>query len=104
MTKRLLIFSFIAALTLMAPQTVKASDAEAPAVEQTIDEDIVIKVSGQTVTVSGAQGQTLEVISLTGRCVMSAKIQDPIQRIDLNVPKGCYILKIGKVARKVTVR
>jgi hypothetical protein len=104
MTKRLLIFSFIAALTLMAPQTVKASDAEAPAIEQTIDEDIVIKVSGQTVTVSGAQGQTLEVISLTGRCVMSAKIQDPIQRIDLNVPKGCYILKIGKVARKVTVR
>ena len=104
MTKRLLIFSFIATLTLMAPQTVKASDAEAPAVEQTIDEDIVIKIVGQTVTISGAQGQTLEVISLTGRCVMSAKIQDPVQRIDLNVPKGCYILKIGKVARKVTVR
>ncbi len=104
MTKRLLIFSFITALTLMAPQTVKASDAEAPAVEQTIDEDIVIKIVGQAVTISGAQGQTLEVISLTGRCVMSAKIQDPVQRIDLNVPKGCYILKIGKVARKVTVR
>ena len=104
MTKRLLIFSFIAALTLMAPQTVKASDAEAPAIEQTINEDVVIKVSGQTVTVSGAQGQVLEVISLTGRCVTSIKIQDPVQRIDLNVPKGCYILKIGKVARKVTVR
>jgi hypothetical protein len=104
MTKRLLIFSFIATLTLMAPQTVKASDAEAPAIEQTIDEDVVIKVSGQMVTISGAQGQTLEVISLTGRCVMSAKIENPVQRIDLNVPKGCYILKIGKVARKVTVR
>lgn len=104
MTKRLLIFSFIATLTLMAPQTVKASEAEMPAIEQTIDEDIVIKVSGQTVTISGAQGQTLEVISLTGRCVMSAKIESPTQRIDLNVPKGCYILKIGKVVRKVTVR
>lgn len=104
MTKRLLIFSFIAALTLMAPQSVKASDAEMPAVEQTIDEDIVISVSGQTVTISGAQGQTLEVISLTGRCVTSAKIESPVQRIDLNVPKGCYILKIGKVVRKVTVR
>ena len=66
--------------------------------------NIVIKISGQTVTISGAQGQTLEVISLTGRCLMSAKIQDSIQRIDLNVPKGCYILKIGKVVRKVTVR
>ena len=104
MTKRLLIFSFIAALTLMAPQTVKASDAEAPAIEQTINEDIVISVSGQTVTISGAQGQTLEVISLTGRCVMSTKTEGPVQRIALNVPKGCYILNIGKVARKVTVR
>ncbi len=104
MTKRLLIMSFIATLTLMAPQTVSASEAEMPAIEQSIDEDIVIKISGQTVTISGAQGQTLEVISLTGRCLMSAKIQDSIQRIDLNVPKGCYILKIGKVVRKVTVR
>jgi len=104
MTKRLLIFSFIATLTLMAPQTVKASEAEMPAIEQAVDEDIVISVSGQTVTITGAQGKTLEVISLTGRCVTSAKIESPVQRIDLNVPKGCYILKIGKVVRKVTVR
>lgn len=104
MTKRILILSFIATLGLMAPQIVNAGEAEMPAVEQAIDEDIVIKISGQSVTISGAQGQTLEVISLTGRCVMSAKIESPTQRIDLNVPKGCYILKIGKVVRKVTVR
>ena len=104
MTKKILIFSFIATLTLMAHQTVKANDAVMPALEQTIDEDIAISISGQTVTISGAQGQTLEVISLTGRRVMSAKIESPSQRIDLNVPKGCYILKIGKVVRKVTVR
>ena len=104
MTKRLLIFSFIATLTLMAPQAMYASEAEMPALEQTIDEDINITISGQTVTISGAQGQTLEVISLTGRRVMAAKIESPAQRIDLNVPKGCYILKVGKVVRKVTVR
>lgn len=104
MTKRLLIFSFIATLTLMAPQAMHASESEMPALEQTIDEDIAITISGQTVTVSGAQGQTLEVISLTGRRVMAVKIESPAQRIDLNVPKGCYILKIGKVVRKVTVR
>ena len=104
MTKRILILSFIATLGLMAPQIVNVGEAEMPAVEQAIDEDIVIKISGQSVTISGAQGQTLEVISLTGRCVMSAKIESPTQRIDLNVPKGCYILKIGKVVRKVTVR
>jgi calcineurin-like phosphoesterase len=76
----------------------------APATEQAADDDITITISGQTVTVKGAQGQTLEVVSLTGRCVMSAKIDSPAQRIDLNVPKGCYILKVGKVVRKVTVR
>ena len=104
MTKRILLFSFISALVLMAPQTVSAADAEMSALEQTIDEDIVISVSGQSVTITGAQGQTLEVISLTGRRVLSAKIESPAQRIDLNVPKGCYILKVGKVVRKVTVR
>lgn len=104
MMKRLLIFSFITAASAMAPQTIVASEAEMPAVEQTIDEDVTISVSGQTVTVSGAYGQTLEVISLTGRRVLSAKIESPAQRIDLNIPKGCYILKVGKVVRKVTVR
>ncbi len=104
MTKRLLIYSFIAALTLMGSQVAYASEAFMPATEQTVDEEITISISGQTVTVTGAQGQTLEVISLTGRCVMTAKIESPAQRIDLNVTKGCYILKVGKVVRKVTVR
>jgi hypothetical protein len=54
--------------------------------------------------VNGAQGQTLEVISLTGRCIMTEKIESPAQKIELNIPKGCYILKIGKVVRKVSVR
>jgi hypothetical protein len=104
MTKRLLIFSFMAALAMTAPQSIMASELMAPATEQAADDDITITISGQTVTVKGAQGQTLEVVSLTGRCVMSAKIDSPAQRIDLNVPKGCYILKVGKVVRKVTVR
>ena len=69
-----------------------------------MDDDITITVSGQTVTVTGAQGKTLEVVSLTGRRIMTEKIESPAQKIELNVPKGCYILKIGKVVRKVSVR
>lgn len=91
-------------MLLTAPAVVRAADAEMYPVEQTIEEDITISVSGQTVTVSGGQGQTLEVVSLTGRCVMTIKIENPSQRIELNVPKGCYILKIGKMVRKVAIR
>lgn len=67
-------------------------------------EEVTITVNGMSITVRGAQGQTLEIVSLTGRCVMIVKIDSPVQRIEPNVPKGCYILKVGKVARKVSLR
>ncbi len=104
MTKRLLILPMSLLLLLAAPVSLKAADAEMMPIEQNVDDDINISVSGQTVTISGAQGETLEVVSLTGRRVLTVKIESPAQRIELNVPKGCYILKIGKVARKVAIR
>ncbi|MBR3078779.1 MAG: T9SS type A sorting domain-containing protein [Prevotella sp.] len=73
-------------------------------VEQSIEDDITITVDGQWVVINGAQGQTLEVVSLTGRRVMTVKIESPAQRVELNVPKGCYILKIGKVVRKIAIQ
>jgi len=76
---------------------------ELAAVEQA-DSQIGISISGAIVSITGAQGETLEVVSLTGRQVMAVKIDSPAQRVELNVPKGCYILKIGKVVRKIQVR
>ena len=104
MKKRLLIISLVTSIALTMPVAMDASNAEPAPLEQAQEEDITISVSGQTVLVNGAQGKTLEVISLTGRQVLSVKIDSPAQRIELNVPKGCYILKIGKVARKVAIR
>ena len=103
MKKSLLIFSMSFTLMLAVPSLVAAIPV-APGIEEFVDEDITITVNGQTVTVTGGQGQTLEVVSLTGRRVMAVKVETPAQKIELNVPKGCYILKIGKVVRKVSVR
>ena len=63
-----------------------------------------IAVEGHTVTVSGAQGKKLEVVSLTGRLVAEYEIDAPVQRVELNLSKGCYILRVGKVVRKVSIR
>ena len=104
MTKRLLILSMAASMMLSVPVFVKAAEAEMLQTEQTLDDDITISVNGQWVTVTGAQGLTLEVVSLTGRQIKTIKIETPAQRIELNIPQGCYILKIGKVVRKVAVR
>lgn len=104
MKKSLLIFSMSLTLMLAVPSLMTAVTV-APGIEEFVDEDITITVSGQTATISGGQGQTLEVISLTGRRVMAVKIESPAQKVELNnIPKGCYILKIGKVVRKVSVR
>lgn len=90
---------------MLTPVTIlKAADMPFEEVQQEMGEEISITVSGTTITVRGAQGETLEIISLTGRCVMTVKIDSPVQRIEPNVPKGCYILKVGKVARKVSLR
>lgn len=90
-------------LSLAVPVLTYASEMVAPemAAEQT---EPTISVQQSSVVVSGAVGQTLEVVSLTGKSLMTVRIDSPSQRIELNVPKGCYILKVGKVVRKVTIR
>lgn len=103
MMKRLLVYAFSMAMLMIPASMLKASEMADYTIEQAIDEEITIAINGQSVTISGAQGQTLEVISLTGRKVMTVRIESPAQRIDLNVPKGCYILKIGKFVRKVSL-
>lgn len=85
------------------PSVTYASEMELAAVEQS-DCQVSISMTGQTVLVAGAQGETLEVVSLTGRQLMTVKIESPAQRVELNIPKGCYILKVGKVVRKIQVR
>lgn len=104
MMKRLLIYPMLMSALLCVPTIVRAADAEMAPVEQIIEDDITISVNGQWVVINGAQGKTLEVVSLTGRRVMTFKIESPAQRVELNVPKGCYILKIGKVVRKVAIQ
>lgn len=63
-----------------------------------------ITYSEGTLLVVGAEGSTLEVVSLTGKRVMEEQINSPAQKIELNIPKGCYIVKVGNVVRKVSVR
>ena len=42
-------------------------------------------------------------ISLTGRHLMKIRIESQSQQVELNMPKGCYILKVENVVRKVSI-
>ena len=103
MTRSPLKYAFAMTLALSVPALTIASEMAAPemAAEQ---QEPTISVQQSSVTVTNAVGETLEVVSLTGKSLMTVRIDSPSQRIELNVPKGCYILKVGKVVRKVTIR
>ncbi len=105
MTRRIFILTLLAACLFMLPMTTHAVSSESLEVEQIEDKsDVQINVSKSTVHILNAEGQVMEVISLTGRHVMSVRIESPAQRIELtNIPKGCYIIKVGKVVRKIVI-
>ena len=94
----------LALLSLGTPAMAMEMVSEMGVAEQVEERAPAINFDGNTVSVQGASGMTLEVISLTGRAVAQYKIDSPAQRVELNLPKGCYILKVGKVVRKITVR
>ena len=103
MRMRKILLTMTLTLLLSAPVLAVPVMMELMAMEQ-IDHEVSIVVEGNTVTVNGAEGQVLEVISLTGRKVAQYDINSPSQRIELNLTKGCYVFKIGKFVRKVAIR
>ena len=94
---------FAAAMTLTIPMSIAAMSNE-PTTEIDNEREVTIVVQQSSLIVNNAQGQTLEVVSLTGKQVVKVKIESPSQRIELDIPKGCYIVKVGKVVRKVAIR
>jgi hypothetical protein len=104
MKKKTLILA-VAAMLLTAMSSQAMPMMMELGVAEQIDEPApTMTVEGNIVSINGGGGQTLEVASLTGRAVATYKIEGPAQRVELNLPKGCYILKVGKTVRKITVR
>jgi hypothetical protein len=105
MTKTILYLSIVATFlfAMALPQSAKAS----PAVE-IVDMDfqeVTITVNSESVLrVTGAAGQTLSIYNVAGVCIMNIKVDGADKSYNLNLPKGCYIVKVGKVVRKISIR
>ena len=65
---------------------------------------ISISVVGNTLHVVGAEDEQLAVYNVTGVRVMSVKVDGSDSHYTLNLPKGCYIVMVGNVVRKVSIR
>ena len=102
MIKKILTICFSVALILCVPTISRAITAV-----EIIDNDIqtiTISVTESTLHVAGANGQMLQIYNVAGICVMNIKVEGADKRYELNLPKGCYIVKVGKVTRKISIR
>jgi len=97
----------------MAAPELEAPELEAP-MEWTMTDDregieneiaeITIAVSGSQLRITNASGQTLEIYNLTGVRVATLRIDSDEKTFNVNLPKGCYMVKVGKVVRKVSFK
>ena len=101
--RKIILISTILCL-MAAPITATSLFLDPAPAAQVDGQSITISVEGKTVIVTGAQGKVLQVISLTGNILESYNIESPNERVNLNLTKGCYILKVDKVVRKVSIQ
>ena len=105
MTKHILTIIFFAA-ALCLPLTAQATESlEAPkatAIEDARGE-IAVTQQGKNIKVQNACGKTLQVYNVTGALVATYRIDSDDKTITLNVGRGCYIVKVGDVTRKITI-
>ncbi len=102
MRKRLHILA-ISALLLSAPAAAWAQ-GDGDDVEGEMHA-ITLSIDGAKVHVDGAEGKVLEVYNLTGIKVATIRIDNDSKQVNLdNLSRGYYILKVGDVVRKVSIR
>lgn len=102
MRKRILTI-FISALLMIGVPVVSYSFSAIEIVENDF-QTIAVSINESTLHVTGANGQTLYIYNVAGVRVMSIKVEGADKFYELNLPKGCYIVKVGKVVRKISIK
>lgn len=101
MTKHIIILAFMAATFGLS----NASNITTPALEIVeMDQTVQICLVNGSLHITGGQGQVLEIYNVAGVRVMTARIDSYDKVIDINLSKGCYIVKVGKTARKISIK
>ncbi|MBP5387422.1 MAG: T9SS C-terminal target domain-containing protein [Prevotella sp.] len=102
MTNKILAFIFAVAMGAAVP-VVAVADTSIEIIDTDI-QTINVAVTESAIHVTGANGQVLHVYNVTGMKLMSVKIEGQDKKVEINLPKGCYIVKVGKVVRKIYIK
>lgn len=97
---------FVALMACCLPSAVRGAEFT-PAAMGVVDNgfaDVTVLFDGSTLRVTNASGLSLDIYSVTGVRVMSVRVDGDDKSFKLNLQRGCYIVKVGNVVRKISVR
>lgn len=102
MTRKLLYILFASAM-LMGGNFKAAAD---PIIEVNVIDfnQVGISYYNGALHITGAAGLSVSVYNIVGQKVYEGRIDSSDKRIELNLPANCYIVKVGSVARKISVK
>ena len=103
MMKRIYLLLMAAIVSLAMPFELHANPS-VEIIENDVQQNITITLIESTLHVTGASGEMLHIYNVAGVRVMSVRIEGADKRIELGLPKGCYIVEVGKVVRKISVK
>ncbi|MDN5553175.1 T9SS type A sorting domain-containing protein [Prevotella sp.] len=66
--------------------------------------DINIYFAQNNLRVTGGEGLKLQIFNVTGILVVTENIDSTDKRFSLDLPRGCYIVKVGKLVKKISVK
>ncbi len=99
--KNLLTILFVSMLTFgYAAHTSASASVE---IIELCDNSISVTVKGSILHVCGAAGQTLYIYNVAGVRVKSIRVDGDDKTYSVNLPKGCYIVKVGDMVRKISI-
>ncbi|GJG27133.1 MULTISPECIES: T9SS type A sorting domain-containing protein [Segatella] len=90
---------------LVAPFVAESAQAAVAIEISDIDaNDVTISVRGEILHVFNASGQVVHIYNLAGVCVGTYRVESNEKQFNLsNLTRGCYIIKVGKTVRKVSI-
>lgn len=65
---------------------------------------VTVSANNSKLHIVGANNLVVEIYNVAGVRIMSIRVDGHDKYYDLNLPKGCYIVKVGKVVRKISIR
>ena len=102
------LFSLLCVVALSSVGALHAADvvAAAPSSESSAlvaPSEVSISLRGNQLRVTNADGQTVEVYNITGVKVFVHRVEGDDRTFTLSAERGIYIVKVGKLVRRVTL-